>query len=211
MNSMQETSNGKRSPTVGPLNNRRSLLKAAASVAPFVGTLPSGAALANASAAQCAIDQQTQAAMGKPLPEVPPDSDNYVRVRAITWFGDNPTGGAPIKFYQFTALDGTTSVRVDSKGNRFPIPGGPNPFEGIPQDRLTEVELLVLYQPADSPLTRLELDADGITPSTCTISSSDFSAPPGTYCIYPIAKLGQPAFGNIGMTTSCLASFAPRP
>ena len=41
------------------MTRRRSLLKAAASVAPVLATLPNGAALANASAFQCATNELT--------------------------------------------------------------------------------------------------------------------------------------------------------
>ncbi len=64
-------------------NRRRNLLKAAASAGPLIATLPSGEALANASALQCVINEQEGGANPPADPIVsnpPPPEDHYLRV-----------------------------------------------------------------------------------------------------------------------------------
>jgi len=207
MNSNQQTSH-QPSPNGGePSNNRRNLLKAAATMAPFVGTLPSGAALANASSVQCALFQQAEATQGRPNP-ITTAEDTYYRVAAKQWTTGLPPNFDPVTVFQFTALDNSTVVRVDADGNNVVIPAPPN---DQPPNNAADVYLLVLYVPKDDPLTELDLVPSSTKPATCNIpSGADFSAPPGTYCIHPIADLEGTAFGNMGMTGTCLASFMPQ-
>jgi hypothetical protein len=213
MNSDKETSYEPHISVGEPSSNRRNLLKAAASMAPFVGTLPSGAALANASSVQCAIFLQGEAAEGRPIP-ISDSPDHFYRVPAKQWTTRIPPNFEPGTVYQFTPLStpGASpppAVRVDGSGNALEIP--PPPDDQIPSDAV-DVYLLTMYVPVDDPanvpLQQLELASDNITPATCNIpSGKGFSAPPGTYCIYPIAPLEGGDFGNLGMSASCLTSF----
>lgn len=185
-----------------PSSNRRNLLKAAATIAPFIGTLPSGAALANASSVQCALLLQQEAGAGRPIP-AKSAPDNFYRVAAKTWDIRLPPTLEPAPVYQFTALDESTVVRVDGSGNTLTVTGDP-------PAGADNVYLLVLYVPVNDPLNvpLQELALDGDKPATCNIpSGKGFSAPPGTYCIHPIAQLEGGNFGNMGMTASCLTSF----
>jgi len=207
MNSDKHTSH-EPLPSAGELSsNRRNLLKAAASMAPFVGTLPSGAALANASSVQCALFLQGEAAEPRPNPATT-SMDNYYRVAAKQWITSFPPLFEPATVYQFTALGTSTVVRVDANGNNLTIPPtNPNPPSGA-----VDVYLLILYVPLDDPLTQLSLEDDGVTPASCNIASGKgfpdgTPVAPGTYCIHPIARLEGGANGNMGMTASCLTSF----
>ncbi len=124
MSAKKQTSPEPHSSDDATSNNRRNLLKAAASMAPFVGTLPSGAALANASSVQCALFQQAEAAQGRPNP-ISTSTDTYYRVPAKQWSARLPPEFQPVTVYQFTALDYSTVVRVHADGNNIEIPAPP--------------------------------------------------------------------------------------
>ena len=102
--------------------SRRRLLRTAASAAPLIATLPSGAAMAQASAANCVIEDQEAARRGLPDAIVEPGSDNYIRVPGSEKQYLKSTGGGPpfrrITVYEFR-VPGSPSrlVSVDKDGN----------------------------------------------------------------------------------------------
>ena len=191
------------SPESAPLNlvSRRHLLRAAAVTAPLVATLPSGAAMANASSFQCAVVDQNKL----PTAAINPQDDTFVRVQGKTWT-ETIAGTGEVTFYNFTSLDGQDNVTVDADGNRYPTPAP------LPQTA-TDIYLLVLYQPVGGDaINGLHVDdSEPPLPSQCTVKSnlSGWTQAPdgstGTYCVYPVADLG--AGGSMGITGSCLASF----
>jgi hypothetical protein len=202
------------------MTRRRSLLKAAASVAPVLATLPNGAALANASAFQCANALLDQANLNNPdeeyageMPVSPSPgvgTDDFYRVAGKTWVRFEIIGGNTT-YYNFTAFDGQ-NVTVDINGNLS---------TRTPPTTATPVQLLVLYQPIlDTNGLVVDLPADSEGKPVATVESpgciiegtrSGWTTQPTApnYCIYPIARLQPPSGNNnIGMTASCLASFA---
>jgi hypothetical protein len=139
---------------------RRNLLKAA----PFVATLPSGAAWANASAAQCAMnDSQLNplpAALRDPTTPWQP-ADNWVRVVGTAYdLGDQLIYGYNGQFYNAEGVEvyppdpSIEGAPVDllayfgfDDGFTTPIPIGPYPlvqpnegFQGLTQSCLTSFQ-----------------------------------------------------------------------
>lgn len=174
---------------------RRRLLKAAAA-APFVATLHSGAARANASASQCVIDSKTDSEGGGNLPlQVRPDDDEWVRrngqrARATSnLFVDD---GYPNRFEIFRA--DTSSQWYTSWGQAVtPTFGAPcDPNTQVCAGRINPAKLLEIYR---------EDIVDGSPVSVHTVG------------YYPVDTLqvyrdSEPA-ENMAITASCLCSVDP--
>jgi hypothetical protein len=219
---------------MAPSGRRRRLLKAAASAAPLIATLPSGEALASASALQCVISEQNgdKSQPQGEEPETVPPRDNYARLsgRVEQWLVEDPS--APTErtdaIVYYMVIDGE-DIRVwGENGAGFPEPGtwfdpvSANAFPPVAVDDFP-AEFLYLYQANTAPLATksdLEVDAATILPAGCTIKSGiSWPGPGGTpatpsgpsapeHCVFPMAvQANVGAAGNVPLTYSCLASF----
>ena len=213
---------------------RRGVLKAAVSAAPFVATLPSGEALAAASALQCVINEQTGAAE-PPAPvviaPVPPE-DTYVRIvgeirtyRSFVAAGSGGGGVGSIIVYKYT-VDGDDILVVGQNTNPSAAPLGTWFNLGVvPAPILLSTQpahFLRLYDASPNPITApgdVAVDAGTQLPTACTQSSPNWPGPPtsptgpstadGKHCFYPVAvQANVNQAGNIPLTQSCLLSFS---
>jgi hypothetical protein len=196
---------------------RRRLLKAAASAAPVIATLPSGEALANASALQCVINEQngTQLPATERVADTDPPQDNYVRVpgQIQDWLipsdPNNPTGPKTTASVYFIDAANNASGQdlyvYGDNGAGFPVQGswfditapgvsGPSAFPPP-----ANVEFLYLYKADNAPITDqsdVAVDGGGL-PSDCEIDSTIPAWPGGStspvgptapqHCFYPMA------------------------
>jgi hypothetical protein len=210
---------------------RRSLLKAAASAAPVIATLPSGAALANASSLQCVISEQNG---DKPPPQgtEAPQADNYARLDVDSytevWRIQDPTNPASQIFVRVfhVKIDGediyvygnNTAAGVPIMGSWFDIGTATGPFRQNP------TAFLYGYKATTSPLgdkDDIKVNPTTILPEECEIDS-EIPAWPGPmgspatpegpdenkHCIFPFAvKADVNTPGNVPLTYSCLTSF----
>lgn len=210
-------------------SRRRALLKAAASAAPVIATLPSGAALANASALQCVINQQ-QGQGGAPagvLERPLPIDDKFVRVPgSIRGYEIPDPGGSGstllVRVYRIPALPPGSGSDVYVFGDNSdlmsnpPTPGtwfdtGSGSWAGIDNP----AEFLVVYSADPVPIgdkSDVAIDAD-LWPSQCEIAEGIPTWPGGgptspQHCFYPVAVQAPPnTVGNIALAHSCLVSF----
>jgi hypothetical protein len=184
---------------------RRHLLKAAASAGPLIATLPSGEALANASALQCVINEQENPTT---LVETSDATDPYLRIDGfLVKDGSNNVIAYRITGAPFAGGDG---LYVDLSGNRIDPASLPTP------NTEEATQFLRVYGATNSPITGPEdvTVAVDTTPSGCEIKSgltgySPYPTAPD-YCFYPVAA-PRPAFGapgNVALTGTCLASFS---
>jgi hypothetical protein len=169
--------------------HRRRLLKAAASAAPVIATLPSGEALAAASALQCIINEQ-DGTKGPAPGQVPsPSPDGYARLLGDkeTYAIENGSGGflfADVYHVQLPASGEEIRVWGDNAVAGVPEPGTwfspgefgqPDFFLGISDPVATNPwEFLYLYKADSSPLDSKEdiaVNPDG-TPADCDIAPS---------------------------------------
>jgi hypothetical protein len=214
------------------LEHRRRFLKAAASAAPLVATLPGGEALANSSAMQCVINEQQH----NPGPATPfvssprPEGDTYLRVPGIiqTWgsFVGYPAGPGQglVQVFHFPAT--TTGgqpiwlVGQPQSGVVNPAPFGTwfDPaLAGVSHQTDLDVEALFLRMYDVNSAGDVAVDGTSFLPTDCTISSPAWpggaTSPPGplpppTYCYYPMAvQAPRDAIGNVPLTLSCIGSF----
>jgi len=174
---------------------RRNFLKAAASAAPLVATLPSGATWAT-STSQCILDAITASpSLPGAVDLSPPSADQFVRVKgeAVTWqevqYNPPPPALKTQLTYHIKALDNGTELYWMPNGEPFVPPAG-----WTVKGR-TDVGLLQVFTPQPST-------TDPTTVGSCS---------PGTYdtqgvCLYPVSQVKSP---NIGMQASCLCSVNP--
>lgn len=175
--------------------SRRRLLKAAARSAPLIATLPSGAALANASAFQCLTPLQEAATGGAPDGALP-SPDGYLRVLAeLVIFKNAVLNIETGRAYRIPFAGGTKLI--DMNGNLFQIPR--NSIEGSS----SAVYLLVLYRSRNTDPVTVDQECDLRTVTGWTPTSPK-------NCVYPIAQVStvQPG-GNLGMVASCWCSLSP--
>lgn len=167
-----------------PHPERRALLRAAAATAPLIATLPSGAALANASAAACVVNDQSASQSGDFAEFAlvsdrrgPPDT----AVRYLGWHRRTQCGGEERDFFFVETPSGASWY--DRSGNS--VTGNPDcaagPLgAGDRQSNDTRIAVLVHWTPDDDfsgvtpagffPVTRIERDdVMGIT-ATCLSS-----------------------------------------
>lgn len=218
-------------------NRRRELLKAAASAGPLIATLPSGEALANASALQCVINEQDATnppAEGVVGVTVPAD-DRYLRVdgeirlyRSLVSVENGGAGFGNIQVYSYQ-LDGEDILVVgDNPNNATAAPLGswfdltvdPAPIP-LPL-ATTPARFLYLYGTENTPITDAgDVNVDPITgmpTPDCSITGPAWPGPPKSpigptspqHCVYPMAVQVLPGgsrTNNIPLTQSCLTSF----
>lgn len=168
--------------------DRRRLLKAAAASAPFIATLPNGAAFANASAADCVVNDKKLSDDGlvqevdKPsVPDGGPD-DTFVRFSA--WQRNAGCGGDT--YYYVYAGDAEGWYDQDGNAVSTLPPGcGRNLPPGHPSSGDIKVYVLTHWIPED--------DYNGVHPNA----------------FYPVTKLDDSDPGNMGITATCLCSVDP--
>lgn len=200
-----------------PSIDRRRLLRAAVAAAPVMATLPNGAALANASARQCLIQDKSH-------------SDSFdIGVDPYTFDLSDSIDG----YVRFTNAEKTWRVRIGPGQFVFPVtyPMGtypldhpvvdlrgdpieykadgtifvPNSGNGDTVQSTRTVYLLGLYKPlpesSDFPTTVDTCDLNGATQPTPqgTINA-------GLQCFWPVSERQTGNGGNMGISGSCLAS-----
>jgi len=181
---------------------RRRFLKLAATAAPLVATLPSGAARAMGSSAQCVLDA-IEASDDGVVPAVstwlPPTSDTYVRLQGqqVSFSRDDQSTFPPSietrTAFHIEALDGTDERFWLADGSEFfPTPSGEPAWN---EDGRANVGLLKVFQP--------DSRTDPTTVGQCSPGPND--GPPT--CLYPVSRI-VPG-GNIGIQASCLCSVNP--
>lgn len=178
-----------------PDADRRLLLRAAVS-APFLATIPSGAAFANASAFQCVVSSKTASDDGAAAVDRA-SQDNWVRLQVTKRPFGKLVGGKP------TAKNGwlIDGIWYGDTGQAFdPQPnlsGTCNPAnEWCPAGDPQQTLVLAIYKPLP----------DGVSPTSVTPAASGYNA------FYPISstQYDRPAqIGNIGLFVSCYCSVAP--
>jgi hypothetical protein len=216
-------------------NRRRKLLKVAASAGPLIATLPSGEALANASALQCVINEQddttppAQAVVSDP----PPEGDLYLRVegevrlyRSLVSVEDGGAGIGNLLVYSYQ-LDGDDILVVgDNPNNATAAPlGAWFDLDVLPAPLLlstTPARFLYLYGTEKTPIENpgdVNVNPDtGMPTEDCFITGpawpGDPTSPTGPtspqHCVYPMAVQVLPngsRTNNIPLTHSCLTSF----
>jgi hypothetical protein len=215
------------------LEQRRRLLKAAASAAPLVATLPGGEALANSSAMQCVINEQ-QHSPGPATPFVSdprPEGDTYLRVPGIvqTWassigYSNGGPGQGLVQVFYFP--DTTTGdapiwlVGQPQSGVTDPAPFGTwfnRSLPGVSHQPALDVDALFLRMYDVNSAGDVAIDGSTMLPTDCTISSPAWPGgatsptgpqPPPKYCYYPMAvQAPRDAIGNVPLTLSCIGSF----
>jgi hypothetical protein len=172
-----------------PDSARRRLLRAAASAAPLVATLPSGAALATASTYQCILDDKdasdglTKNRGGDFVTSL----DHWARVPAkrTVWTKTENSTTTTVRAYRFSE---TGPWYKQGDGTEFD-PAGYTP------SKTEDVYVLQLYQPnATDPTGLVACQTQG--PASL----------PNGGCIYPVAKRDTADLGNMGVRGSCLCS-----
>jgi hypothetical protein len=183
--------------------DRRRLLRAAVSAAPIIATLPSGAALAQASTSHCILDSITQSATATDAVAVPNCStgagDGWLRLCAsrARFKQGASTFVFALNFGTAGWYNETTGVLLDGTWTQQPTPA------------ITYRQVLVLqkpypngtnperlYKPADGPICNGSTDPGIVT-------TPDYDG-----CFFPLAKR-QPANinGNTAIMASCWTSF----
>jgi len=186
MTTNSETRQGLEPIPVNASVTRRHLLKTAAAAAPIIATLPSGAALAQASSVQCAAKLQADPLIEPAAPFAPATdnplasttNDQWVQVEADYWYRESPSLAI---WYRYTF--NSESYTIYSTDGATWITDGPDPGNTSQNSYKGKRYLLVLW----------ELSSQGDSLSQVGV--------------YPLDGLPQ-ANGELGMTTSCLASFS---
>ncbi|NBC13764.1 MAG: hypothetical protein GVY09_10540 [Gammaproteobacteria bacterium] len=197
-----------------PSGRRRHLLKAAASAGPLIATLPSGEALAAASALQCVINEQNNTE--------PPDGvvsntlpDNYIRIpgkrqlyRSTTAFPAG-FGIGTVEVYLFNDQAGNPvhivgdnqppqATDLAPTGTWFVPPDPPNQEPTFEEDvlflRMYDANPNPITGPNDVAIDETGADANGPYPSErCTIDN-----PPGGWNTVSAPPPTAPRSGPIG-------------
>ena len=178
--------------------HRRKLLKAAASAAPLVATLPLGGAWAT-STSQCIADAAAQSAAGQIANTrswPPPNSDTYVRVQGqqVTFTKGTccPPRTETAIVYHIAALDGGAEWKYwKADGSSF------NPT-GWTRGTVANVALLKVFHPVPNATNPLTVEQ-------CIPGTND-SVPT---CLFPVTQVQLGSTQNIGIQTSCLCSVSP--
>jgi hypothetical protein len=210
-----------------PSIRRRQLLRSAGVAGPLIATLPSGAALANASAVQCVIaEQQTD--------RVEPDGrvfalDKYVRVMgAVESWQLKPSGGSPavaVRIYYLpatsTGLDFDVRVYGDLRPDSKELGDWFDTADATTSTPLKSRDAAFLYEykvantvPEKSDVSFIEGD---LAPADCEVETLDWTGSPfgdkpssPEHCFFPMAVQVAPQQpGNVPLTYSCLCSLDP--
>lgn len=213
---------------------RRALLRAAASAAPVMATLPNGAALASASTLQCVtVEQAGNNAQGL-VPDV--FLDNYMRIPgklqryivpnssgtgtalALVYYVPVPEGGVTKHVYVY----GSPNLVGETPGSWFD-PGA----TGVSLEQQIDADFLYVYYASQSPITsntQIKINPSTGKPTECVLESipdwpgpidgradtANWATGPSQPrdCFFPIAIKADPdTAGNTPVTASCLTSF----
>ena len=189
---------------------RRQLLRAAASVAPLIATLPSGAALAQASARNCVLLEQEAAERGEEPPAIAASTDSYIRVPGSRTLYEFPYDNindeekaAQRDVYQFTVPGTQRDVSVDAEGNWIDL----DKSQAIKIGNTEPQYFLVLYK---------SVGFEGKVTELCDLENRVHFWPEGApqasspdFCIAPLAKVSRNQPDNIAQVTSCWCSANP--
>lgn len=202
MNNKHTSENPQANQVSGVSEQRRRLLRAAATAAPLVATIPNGAAWANASTAQCILD-------GQPTAPIPPEveiratgplpaeatPDNFLRVQGL--YQEWTNGSTPSFYYKIG--DTWYAAPPDQTTPAIAIAGSPaDPPLNLVLTSETNVLLLKYYKPDDEVTTVTD---------QCDLSSAGATAP--NDCVWPITTSSVGDGLNQGMAGSCMCSVNP--
>ncbi|MGB5834272.1 MAG: hypothetical protein WBG92_20120 [Thiohalocapsa sp.] len=198
------------SQTTGVVEDRRRLLRAAATAAPLVATLPSGAAWAQASTAQCILDTQPGGS-AYPGYESAVIEANIIRVLAIKQDWIVPPDSTLTTTYYLPDAAAYYEAATDPADDAG-LPVNPFPDDPLPawvlvpgQDALEPpyaglgfgeiVYVLRMYRPDPNASTaETVVNCDG----------SETGTPP--LCVWPVRSTNS---GFQGMANSCMCSVNP--
>jgi hypothetical protein len=181
---------------------RRRLLRAAASAAPLIATLPSGAALAVASAYQCVPKDKTASDELADTPpstttdfqsSPPPPTDRWLRIAATRqrWV----KGAKPADFVYAISFPSDDTFWYLESGERFDTTG----YRAV--GRPETVAVLRIY--SENALAMGDLS------DSCTVTVPTGANPPNSGCVFPVARRG--VGDNMGLTGSCWTSIPIAP
>jgi hypothetical protein len=216
-----------------PSIRRRQLLRAAASAGPLIATLPSGAALAQASAVQCAVAEQEAVASDQPagVQSILVD-DRRVRITGEVRLYQSETNPNDVVLVYYIPAGTVAPTDIYVYGDPAPNVGewfDTTNYVLLPGAQT--VGFLVQYEATSYPVADpshiavpvAPTDPERATkPGACEITNApDWSddmeagAPVATptspdYCFYPFAVQVVPEHpGNIPLAYSCLCSIQP--
>jgi hypothetical protein len=216
------------------LARRRALLKAAASAAPLIATLPGGEALANSSLLQCVINQQMGADEApKSIRELTDPLDTYSREDGFLDFYLAPDPRQPpgttltvlLRVYRIREMPpgaGWLSVYADLNLPEFPPLGSWFQTGQMGYTLLGSVErqFLRAYGTARAPIQApTDVAINFPLPGGCNFDVTWPGPAGGTpdgpqepqHCFYPLAVQSVQGAsnnaGNVPLAASCLASF----
>lgn len=163
-----------------PSEGRRRLLKAAAAGVPVIATLPSGAALANASVHQCVHEAERADQTGIPSwipPNTEPGHDHYVRIWAKGLY-QNPIGTQNNSLVAIGLGENTTTWYAKPSENEQT--GGWEGYTGdVNENNVDKIPVLVLVK-ADSDKTGFTVV--GLFPETVKTQGDSFAVSGSCLC-----------------------------
>jgi hypothetical protein len=192
---------------------RRHLLKAAASAAPLIATLPNGAALANGSAFQCLEKDKTESDKGPGSLGGPNNLEpggNWITVQVPYWEGTKTVGGESTLISVFKLeLSGGTEWWEDAAPNDDSIapvqlPGNfdPNNAAGYSLTQRADANVLVFFDPEPNELPYTALfDCTGTTQLPQELTDDE-----KRFCAYPRRLRDTNIGGLMGNNGSCMMS-----
>lgn len=167
---------------------RRRLLKAAATTAPLIATLPNGAAWATASTNQCIIDSRNGASV-----DVVTSGDGFVRQNGQEVKIGLKTSTDPQTYKTYYTIDPDDTTYYDVNGNVYAL------TSDYEVKSKTDVQLLRFFDATSDT-------GDIANNPTGAANCGDTPIPP--QCIYPVDKKAT-AGNNQALYTSCLCSVNP--
>jgi hypothetical protein len=213
---LPEPQNGQQGPNAQDPSRRR-LLRAAASAAPLIATLPSGVALA-ASAAPCVVQNRDltnpPGDTGGPTQgldyTVGPSTDGWLRYGPVSrakWTRTIGTTTEEAFAYEFPMSGGGKKWYLETTGAEFiPTPPAPEvPWIEDTSSRRDDIYVLRLYAPKDDPASPTYVTR----PVPCLVPLiDDATLPYGGSCVFPFRRRGG-AENLLGMNASCMTSVLP--
>ncbi len=192
-------------------------MKHAAQAAPLIATLPSGAALAQASVSQCLVTSKDESDAGVPTNVNPNPTSGagweegwVVRNATLTtYIRLEPQPPVRVKVYTITASDQSTTYW------EYVVSGTNADDESLPATELAQA-------PTDPPYTLLGSEAVQVlqfykpigNPPTGVLNCADTGTPPtdpADRCVYPIVVREIGPGGDTALAQTCLCSVIANP